>query len=134
METVKKFEFPASTFGQSTHDWKAILSAEVAPDQLGKPGKAVKLVEGEDFDSKPEQFCSMIRNQAAKRHLKAKASIVRTEGKPVSIFVQVCKMNDEEAADADAKIEAQKEKGKERRLAKKGTIEQTETPATTESN
>lgn len=130
MEVVKKFEFPASTFGQSTHDWKAILSAEVAPDQLGKPGKAVKLVEGEDFDSKPEQFCSMIRNQAAKKHLKAKASIVRTEGKPTNIFVQVCKMTDEEAADADAKIEAQKEKGKERRLAKKAGGESTaEAPA-----
>lgn len=126
MKTVKKFEFPVSTFGQSTHDWDAILNAEVAPDHLGKPGVAVQLIEDEDFDSKPEQFCSMIRNQAAKRHLKVKASIIRTEGKPCSIFVQVCKMNDEETADADAKIEAQKEKGKERRLAKKETGDATE--------
>lgn len=121
MKSVKKFEFPASTFGQSTHNWDAILGAKVERDALGKPGPAVMLTQGEDFDNEtePNQFVSMIRNQAAKRHLKAKSSVVKAEGKPTAIYVQVCDMTDEEIANADARFESAKERGKQRRLEKK---------------
>lgn len=131
MKQIQKFEFPTTSFGESKHDWDAILGAKVAPDQLGKPGPAVELVEGKDFEGKPTQMVSMIRNQAAKRHLKAKASIVsKGEGKPTSIYVQVCDMNDEEIANADARFENAKERGKQRRLAKK---EQANTETATEA-
>ena len=116
MKVVKKFEFAPSTFGQSTHDWDAILAAKVEPSELGKPGAAVCLVEGEDFEGKPQQMVSMVRNQAAKRHLKAKCSIVpgKKEGDKAHIYVQVCDMTDEEAASADARFDNAKERGKQR--------------------
>lgn len=131
MKTVKKFEFAPSTFGQSTHDWPAILAAKVDRANLGKPGPAVELVAGIDFDNEPDQFIGTIRNQAAKRHLKSKCSKVALEGKPVSIYVQVADMTDEEAADSDARFESAKEKGKERNAAKKAAAKAAaETPPT----
>jgi hypothetical protein len=119
MKTIKKFEFPVSSFGQSTHDWDAILAAKVARESLGKPGPAVEVVEGADFKTDVDQFVGTIRNQAAKRHLKVKVSKVATDGKPTSLYVQVADMTDEEAAASDARIESAKERGNQRRLAKK---------------
>ena len=140
MKTVEKFEFPVSTFGESKHDWPAILAAKVERDALGKPGPAVMLVHGEDFTSDPDLFVGTIRNQAAKKHLKVKVKKVETPGTPVTnkdgepvlkdgkptykgakptvLYVQTCDMNDEEKAESDARIEKAKETGKAR-LAKK---------------
>ena len=120
MKKVAKFEFPATTsFGQSTHDWDAILAAEVAPEKLGKPGAAICLTHGEDFKGEPELFVSSIRTAAMKRHLLVKCKVMKEAGKPTLIYVQTAKMNDEQIADADAKLEHQKEVNKARTEKKK---------------
>lgn len=127
MKQLKKFEFPVSTFGQGTHKWDDILAAVVPAEQLGKPGPVVQLIHGEDFTGDPQNFGMMIRNQAAKRHLKAKVSKVEKDD-VISLYVQTCKMTDEEAAAADARFEEQKEKGKARREAKKASADEATIP------
>lgn len=135
MKVLKKFEFPVSTFGQSTHDWNAIFAAKVAHDALGKPGPAVELVEGTDYTGKPELFQSSIRTNATKRHLNVKCPVVKVEGKPTCIFVQVSDMNDEEIANADARIENAKEKNKAHAAKRKATAQVAGTvPAATQAS
>ncbi len=121
MKVVDKFDFPSVSPGQSVYKWDEIFSAKVDRGQLGKPGPAVVLEEGKDFDKREDvkPFLSMIRNTAAKHHLLCKAVLVQVKGKPNTVYVQVAPMTDAEAAEADAKIEKQKADGKKKRLEKK---------------
>lgn len=146
MKTVEQFTFPASTFGESKHDWPAILAAKVEHDALGKPGPAVLLTHGEDFTGDPDLFVGTIRNQAAKRHLRVKVKKVETPGtpavnkegnpildkegkptfkgaKPTVLYVQTCNMNDEEKAESDARIEKAKEVSKARAAKKRAAAQ-----------
>lgn len=114
MKVLKKVEFPTTSFGKSTHDWPAILGAKVDRAALGKPGPAVALTEGDDFTGDPDNFVSTIRSRGAERHLKTKCAVIKEEGKPTLIYVQVADMTDEEAANADATIERQEAASKAR--------------------
>lgn len=120
MKTLKKFEFPvaSSKFGESTYPWDEILDGSIR-----------QLTQGEDFPitTKPSNFRFSIVESAKKRHKTVQVHIGKEE--PIVVTVKASPMTDEQAAEADAAIEAKKAADKASRDKKKAEKATTSAPS-----
>lgn len=99
MKTLDSFEFGAQV-GRSSYDWDKILSGDI-----------VVLVEGDDYDCKPQTLKQRARQVAAKMGKKVRTG----SDKEGNIVIQAYDMTAEEkefakAADAKAKTKTKKAK------------------------
>lgn len=120
MKTLKKFEFPTTTSAAvSKYDWDKLFD-----------GGIYQMEQGTDFTSDPLNFTTIARNQAQVMHKNLQIHRSKAEeGKPVIVTLQATPMTDEQAAEADAKVEARKATEKARRAKAKEATPATETPA-----
>jgi len=109
-KVIKKFEHPVSGGSTAKHDWDKMFSVE-------SPGAYV-IVHGEDFTGDPQNFAVAIKRKAAERHIHVKVSIGKDEPKTIAI-TKTGAMTDEEAATVDARLEAEKQRLKEKRKVSK---------------